>query len=181
MAKLLLAFAFGAFASRLFAPVFYDVREYGAKGDGVVKDTAALQKAIDAAAQAGGVVVVPAGRYLCGTIHLKSRITLYLAAGATILASPDNNDFDPYEKLDYDSHADNETTYFHYALLAGENIQEIAIRGEGVIDGNRKKRGGPKPIALKNVQHISIRGITVRDSPNYAISFWAVITSMWTA
>ena len=100
MSKLLLAFVFTAFASRLLAPVFYDVREYGAKGDGVAKDTAAVQKAIDAAAQAGGVVLVPAGRYLCGTIHLKSRITLYLAPGATILASPDNNDFDPYEKLD---------------------------------------------------------------------------------
>ena len=171
MSKLLLAFVFTAFASRLLAPVFYDVREYGAKGDGVAKDTAAVQKAIDAAAQAGGVVFVPAGRYLCGTIHLRSRITLHLAPGATILASPDNGDFDPYEKLDYASHADQETTYFHYALLAGEDIQEVAIHGEGVIDGNRKRRGGPKPIALKNVQHISIRGITVRDSPNYAISF----------
>ena len=171
MSKLLLAFFVAAFASRLFAPVFYDVREYGAKGDGVAKDTAAVQKAIDTAAQGGGVVFVPAGRYLCGTIHLKSRITLQLAPGATILASPDNGDFDPYEKLDYDSHADQETTYFHYALLAGENIQEVAIHGQGVIDGNRQKRGGPKTIALKNVQHISIRGITVRDSPNYAISF----------
>src|SRR5437867_11104956 len=171
--ELVICFALCLWASAgcLVAPVFYDVREYGAQGDGASKDTAAVQKAIDTAAQhGGGVVMLPAGIYLCGTIHLKSRITIYLAPVATLLASPDNADFDPYEKLEYPSHADKETTYFHYGLLTGENIREVAIHGEGAIDGNRKKRGGPKPIALKNAQHVSIRGITVKNSPNYAIS-----------
>src|SRR5277367_6114859 len=97
------------------------VRDFKAKGDGSVKDTASIQAAIDAASQhGGGVVFFPAGAYLSGTIHLKSNITLDLAPGAIIMASPDQGDFDPYETLDYDSHADKETTYFHYALIAAD-------------------------------------------------------------
>jgi polygalacturonase len=114
--------------------------------------------------------VVPPGRYLCWTIHLKSNVTLHLEAGATIAASPDNADFDPYETLSFKSVSDNETTYFHYALLAADDVQHIAIVGEGTIDGNRAKRGGPKTIALKRAMDVTIRGITVKNSPNYSTS-----------
>src|SRR5579872_1869048 len=128
-----------------------DVRDFGAKGDGVAKDTAAIQKAIDAAGQqGGGTVLAPAGKYLSGTIHLKSNVTLHLSPGSVILASPDNADFDPYETLPFQSVSDKETTYFHYALIAAENVHDIAIEGEGAIDGNRPKRGGPKTIAIKD-------------------------------
>ena len=172
---LLLSLCLCASVAKLFGPVFFDVRDYGAKGDGAAKDTAGIQAAIDAAAkQGGGVVMLPAGNYLSGTIHLKSRIAIHLAPGAILTFSPDQNDFDPYEKLDYKSFADNETTYFHYALLAGENVENIAIEGQGTIDGNRSKRGGPKPIALKNCRHVTIRGITIKNAPNYAISFLGV-------
>jgi hypothetical protein len=149
------------------------VREFGAKGDGTAKDTAAIQSAIDAAfRQGGGTVVLPAGRYLSGTIHLKSNVTLHLDNGAVLLASPDNADFDPYETLDFVSVSDKETTYFHYALVAAEGIDHIAIEGQGIIDGNRTRRGGPKTVAIKLCQHVTIRGITVRNSPNYSISLW---------
>jgi polygalacturonase len=58
---------------------YFDVRTYGAKGDGAVKDTAAVQAAMDAAAkQGGGTVLLPPGKYLCGTIHLRSNVTVYL-------------------------------------------------------------------------------------------------------
>src|SRR5262249_39545474 len=53
-----------------------------------------------------------------------------------------------------------------------ENVHHIAILGQGVIDGNRTKRGGPKTIAIKLCQHVTIRGITVQNSPNYSISLW---------
>ena len=89
-----------------------------------------------------------------------------------ILVAPDNDDFDPYESLPFKSVSDNETTYFHYALVAAENVHDIAIVGEGAIDGNRTKRGGPKTVAIKLCQRVTIRGITVRNSPNYSISFW---------
>ncbi|HYM10132.1 MAG TPA: glycoside hydrolase family 28 protein [Bryobacterales bacterium] len=171
-AALLLPLFLLAVTANLSAAAFLDVRALGAKGDGSAKDTAAVQRTIDAAAQqGGGVVVFPAGTYLCGTIHLKSHVTLYLSPGATIAESPDNADFDPPEKLDYDSHADTETTYFHYALLAGEDVESITIEGAGTIDGNRTRRHGPKPIALKRCRHVTIRGVTVKNSPNYAVSF----------
>jgi polygalacturonase len=149
------------------------VRDYGAKGDGTAKDTAAVQKAIDAAAdQGGGTVWVPAGKYLCGTIHLKSNITLHLDNGSVILASTDNGDFDTYETLPFKSVSDNETTFFHYGLLVADNAHNIAITGQGVVDGNRPRRRGPKTVSIKNCQYVTIRGITVQNSPNYSISFW---------
>lgn len=151
----------------------FNVRDFGAKGDGATKDTLAIQKAIDMAeAQGGGTVILPAGRYVSGTIHLKNNTTLYLSNGAVLLASPDNGDFDPYESLPFESVSDKETTYFHYGLVTADGVHNIAIVGEGTIDGNRTRRGGPKTIAIKLSQHVTIRGITVQNSPNYSISFW---------
>lgn len=150
-----------------------DVRRFGARGDGRAKDTAAIQKALDTASRrGGGTVTLPPGTYLSGTIHLRSNVTLHLDNGATLLASPDNADFDPPEQLPFKSVSDDETTYFHYALVAAENVHHIAITGQGAIDGNRTKRGGPKTIAIKLCQYVAIRGVTVRNSPNYAVSLW---------
>ncbi len=150
-----------------------NVRDFGAAGDGVTKDTAAIQKAIDTAEkQKGGTVVLPPGEYLSGTIRLKSYVTLHLENGARLMASTDNADFDPYETLSFKSVSDEETTYFHYGLVTAENAHHIAITGRGTIDGNRTRRRGPKTVALKLCQHVAIRGITVRNSPNYSISLW---------
>ena len=149
-----------------------DIRDFGAKGDGVNKDTAAIQRAIDqAAGSGGGTVVVPPGRYLCGTIYLRSFITLELRNGAVLFGSPDKADYAAYEKLEYPILEDEETTYFRHALVTGEGLEHVAVSGQGVIDGNRYKRGGPKTLALKNCRHVSIRGITVQNSANYSLSF----------
>ncbi|HOE10817.1 MAG TPA: glycoside hydrolase family 28 protein [bacterium] len=149
----------------------FEVRRYGATGDGQTKDTAAIQKAIDACSESGGGTVYFApGNYISGSLHIRSNVTLYLDTGATLLESPDNEDFDPYEELNYKTDSDEETTYFHYSLIWGENVEKIAILGQGTIDGNRKKRHGPKPIAFKRCRDIAIRDITIRNSPNYCIS-----------
>src|SRR4051812_37870513 len=66
----------------------HNVREYGAKGDGSTLDTVAIQAAIDAAhGDIGGIVLVPAGDFVSGTLELKSNVTLHLAAQGRILGS----------------------------------------------------------------------------------------------
>ena len=151
------------------------VRDHGARGNGKANDTAAIQRAIDAAP--GGVVLFPPGDYVSGTLHLRDRLVLRLAAGATLVASRDNGDFDPPEKLDYNSFADRETTDFSFALLQGRRLQHVSIVGPGRIDGNRRSRGGPKPIALKQCRDVTIRDVTLENAPNYNISMLAAIAS----
>lgn len=148
----------------------FNVRMFGAKGDGQAKDTKAIQAAIDAAGITGGTVYFAPGNYLSGTVRLKNHINVFLDAGATLIASPDQDDFDPYEKLNFKSFSDDETTDFHHALLRGQDLEHVGIAGPGAIDGNRTKRHGPKAIALKNCRHVAVRDITIRNSPNYNIS-----------
>ena len=148
-----------------------DVRAHGARGDGSAKDTAAVQRAIDACAAAGGgTVLFSTGTYLCGSIHLRSNVTLRLEAGATIKGSRDLADYDAPEKLGFPNAADSETALFRRALIGGEDVEGIAIVGEGTIDSNFSRRGGPKPIALKRCRRVRIEGVRILHAPNYAIS-----------
>jgi hypothetical protein len=149
----------------------FDPRKFGAKADGHTKDTAAVQAAIDRCAdQGGGTVRFAPGIYLCGSLHLRSNVTLSLEAMAVIRGSTDREDYDPYETLPFKNDADKETSFFHLALMWGEDLENVSILGPGTIDGNRPKRGGAKPIALKRCRHVRIEGITIRNSPNYCIS-----------
>jgi glycosyl hydrolase family 28 len=149
----------------------FNVRNHGAKGDGKAKDMRAIQAAIDACHRSGGGTVhFPPGNFLSGTLHLQGNIRLHLDHGATLRMSEDAADFDPFETLGFKNAADRETSFFHQALIWAEDAERIAITGTGTIDGNRKRRGGPKPIALKRCKFVAIREITIRDSPNYCIS-----------
>jgi hypothetical protein len=148
----------------------FNVRAHGAKGDGRANDSRGIQAAIDAAGQSGGTVYFPAGEYLSGSLHLRSRLTLRLDAGATLIASPDDADFDPIEQLGYKSFSDPETRDFRFALLQGLDLAQVSILGPGKIDGNRTRRGGPKPIALKRCRTVVIRDVTIVSAPNYNIS-----------
>ena len=92
----------GAMA-QVHQPLPFAVRNYGAVGNGIEKDTEAVQQAMDACAKAGGgTVYFAAGTYLCGSLHLRSHVTLYLDNGATILASKEDADFDPFEELGFE-------------------------------------------------------------------------------
>jgi polygalacturonase len=128
------------------APVF-DVRDFGAKGDGRAVDSPAINAAIDAAAAAGGgTVFVPAGTYLSYSIRLKSHITLELGAGATLLAaeaSPDRGRYDPPEANEHDLYQDFGHSHWQNSLIWGIGLEDVAIVGPGRIDGAGLTRRGP--------------------------------------
>jgi polygalacturonase len=115
----------------------YNVRAFGATGDGKTLDHTAINKAIDACAEAGGgTVFIPAGTYLSGSIELKSNIHLLLDAGATILGAPQNmNAYDQEEPFTGPAYQDGGHTFFHNSLIWGENLTNISITGQGTING----------------------------------------------
>lgn len=124
-------------------PALFDVRHYGAKGDGQTLDTAAIQKAIDACT-VGCKVLLPAGTYKSGALYLKSNMTLEIAEGATLLGSERAEDYprDGYIQYPYS------TTVRPASLInalprdprAHQAFENIRIVGKGVIDGNGWKR-----------------------------------------
>lgn len=170
----------------------YSVRDYGAMGNGTTLDTAALQACIDAChANGGGTVEFPAGRYLSGTLFLKDNVRLHLSMGATLLGSADLSDY-PTITCNYPSRSD---TYTVRALLWGEGLHNVAISGDGVIDGQgalfRGKEASEEEMAevtgiyreqgrhvpdkvyfnrpyvlrLISCRKVVVEGVTLRDSP----------------
>jgi polygalacturonase len=149
----------------------FNVKNFGAKGDGVSFDTKEIQAAIDQCESVGGgTVIVPPGMYLCGTIHLCDNLELRIMPGATLMASKDETQFDPPEKIKFPDAQGDECAIFNYALLAGNDLENLRIIGGGALDDERHHRKGPKPIALKNCSNITIRDILIYNSPNYAVS-----------
>jgi len=123
----------------------YDVKRFGAKGDGKALDTAAINKAIDTATAAGGgTVYFPAGNYLSVSIHLKSNIALYLDQGATIIAANTSKEarYDPPEPNQWDAYQDFGHTHWHNGLIWGENLTNVSILGPGMIWGKGLVRAG---------------------------------------
>ena len=110
----------------------HNVKDFGAKGDGVTKDTAAIQKAVDA----GGIVHFPPGVYLTGTIYLKSDGGLDLEEGAVILGSPDREDYNADDAFPQNRAFVKERGSGAHLLIALEQ-HNIVLRG-GRIDGNRQ-------------------------------------------
>jgi len=108
-----------------------NVRDFGARGDGLTKDTAAIQKAIDA----GGMVCFPAGTYLSGTLYLRSHGGLELAPGAVLLASPDPADYNANDFCSQNRVFASELVSGAHFIVAVEQ-ENIVIRGGGCIDGH---------------------------------------------
>jgi polygalacturonase len=121
----------------------YNVRAFGAVGNGTSLDSPAINEAIGVAAAAGGgTVLVPTGTYLCGSIHLKSNIHLVIDAGATILGAPQKmNAYDFTEAWPTNNpYQDGGHCYFHNSLIWGENLTNVFITGNGLINGGDLKR-----------------------------------------
>jgi hypothetical protein len=157
----------------------FKITEFGAKGDGSTIDTRAINEAIEACAAAGGgQVLVPPGRYLSGTIHLRSHITLFLAAGATLVGA---TNLDLYQQPAIPAYMQEaKWGKWHRALIVGENLQDVTIAGQGVIDGNRvfdptgeEHLRGPHAILFVNCRGFIFRDISIVDAANYGIFFQA--------
>jgi polygalacturonase len=170
---LILVFLFPAFLSGVFAQTntAYNVKDYGAKGDGKQIDGPAINKAIDdAAAKGGGSVVLPAGQYLSGSIRLKSNINLVIGQGATLIAAgkEDGAVFDMPEATESDKFQDFGHSHFHNSLIWGENLLNVSITGTGSIYGkgllrnsNKGNNSPNKSISLKLCKNVLIRDITI--------------------
>lgn len=118
----------------------WEVRHYGAVGNGLVDDTAALQLAIDrASAGGGGRVLVPAGRYRCATVELRTNVELHLAPGSRLVADPE--------------HAGD--------LVVVRGQQNVAITGSGLIDAGESARAA---LVIMDCDEVDLRGPTVAGS-----------------
>jgi polygalacturonase len=157
------------------AAATYDIREYGATGDGRTLDTAAVNKAIETAAAAGGgTIAFPAGNYLCYSIRMKSNITLFLDQGATIIAAdqpqagqPGYDNFEPniYGDLVYQDFGH---SHWRNSLIWGEQLENISILGPGRIwgrgllrDGGTTQGQGNKSISLKWCRNVNLKDFSV--------------------
>ncbi len=110
----------------------YSVKEFGAAGDGVSKDTHAVQHAIDK----GGTIVFPPGTYLCGTLYLRDDCCLELEPGAVLLASPDRSDYNS-DDFSPDNHVYETECVSGAHFLIAAHCRNVTIRGGGRICGNR--------------------------------------------
>lgn len=185
MKRFLTFFLFTLLYINVSATIAYDVRVYGARGDGKTLDSPAINAAIDACAgEGGGTVVLPAGNYLCGSIHLKSNIELHLTPGATIIATDQQGAYDESEVFGGPEYQDGGHTYFHNSLIWAEGQTNVSITGRGTIDGRGLTRHdtetagnvqggsigmGDKSIALKLCRNVLIRDITIYRGGHFAI------------
>src|SRR5687768_9084292 len=132
-------------ATQPSTPMVYDVRAFGAAGDGKQLDSPAINSAIEAAAaRGGGTIYFPAGDYLSTSIRLKSNIALYLDQGATIVAaSPkDGHKYDPPEPNESDQFQDFGHTHWKNSLIWGIELEDVSILGPGKIFGQGLVRSG---------------------------------------
>jgi len=154
-------------ATPVLSPMLFDVRAFGATGDGKTVDSPAINKAIEAAAAVGGgTVIFPAGNYLSFSIRLKSRVDLYLSQGSSIIAADSplpgqttgymGGVYDAAEpKAAWDAYQDYGHNHWHNSLLWGDGISDFSITGPGLIWGkglsfgaDRAARGNyPKYVA----------------------------------
>ena len=162
----------------------FNVKMYGAVGDGKTIDTPAINAAIEAASAAGGgTVLLPSGTYLCYSIRLKSNIALYLENGTTIVAA-DGNNYDAAEPNPWEKYQDYGHNHWKNSLIWGIDLHDIAILGGGLIDGSKLAHSsrfgaketqedapglGNKTIGLKSCHNVILRDFKILNGGHFGI------------
>jgi polygalacturonase len=168
----------------------FNVRTFGATGDGVSIDSPAINRAIEAAvAVGGGTIYLPAGTYASYSIRLKSHISLHLDAGATLLAASVPNEgittggYDPAGPAQpWEAYQDYGHNHWPNSLIWGESLEHISIFGPGLIWGKGLSRGeanelpaaespgvGNKAIALKNCRNVTLRDFSILMGGHFGV------------
>lgn len=157
-----------------FASTTCNAHQMGAKADGVTKDTAAIQKAIDVcASKGGGTVLLQGGTFVSGPLDLKSHVALSVAKDTLLKASEEVDDFPVRD----------DAKWRRMALIHADRAEDIAITGEGTIDGSgqgwwtrhlNRPKGSPEPprpmiVDITRSKKIRIEGVTIQNAPMYNI------------
>jgi len=162
----------------------YNVRDYGAKGDGISLDTVAVQAAVDACTRdGGGIVLVPAGVFHVGTLELKSNVTLRLAAAARLLGSADGKRYHAVDAIPLSG--DSTLGDGNWALIFAVDAKNVTVEGPGLIDGQGLQfhpptRGAAPPSGLggnRRPYHLLFyrcRNLTVRDIDLFDCAYHSV-------
>ena len=150
----------------------YNILDFGAIGNGQKINTEMIQQAIDECSINGGKVLIPPGKYVTGSLILRSNVTIEISKGCVLLGSINLDD--------YDEHIPNLESYndifLRYSLFYAERQENIAIIGEGIIDGQgasfvrttkeKPQRYMNRPFGIRFVEckNVLIKGIEMRNS-----------------
>lgn len=151
---------------------FFNVKDYGAVGDGITLDTEAVRKAVADCAVNGGTVLFPPGKYLIGSVKLESNVEIYVQRGALILGSTNINDYEEYtpQLKSYNDY------FLKHSIFYAEKAENISIRGEGTIDGQgasfiittneKPDRYKNRPFVIRFVEckNVKIENVTLQNS-----------------
>jgi len=178
--KIFIVLFFSAFSFDIaFSQSSFNIKDFGAKGDGKTVDTKSINDAIDAATKAGGgTVLFPAGTYLSYSIHLKNNVHLYFDKDCMLLAADTSagGAYDAAEPNAFDKYQDFGHSHWHNSLIWGENLQNISIQGSGIISGKGLSRNasqrrpvGNKAISLKLCKNVSLKDFTILNGGHFGI------------
>ena len=158
----------------------YNVSDYGAKGDSTTDNTIMIQSTINICSEnGGGTVFIPQGVYMTGTLFIKDNTVLFLSPGSELRAIPELNSF----PLSIPKTPSNFNIFFHHALIYAENVNNIGIKGQGIINGQGyaeafKQTTWKKPDRYQNrpglVRLVNCNNIRIENIELINSAFWTL-------